>query len=142
MKAILTGGAGFIGYHLTQRLLSDGYKVVCIDNLSTGSLSNVETHLENKNYQFIQSSAQDQSLYTDSLLKDATVMFNLAASVGVQNIFDNPIECIENNIDIAKTVLNVAKKNSLRTFMFSTSEVYGKTQKFPFSEEDDCTFGS
>ena len=142
MKAILTGGAGFIGYHLTQRLLSDGYKVICIDNLSTGSLSNVETHLENKNYQFIQAPAQDLSLYTDSLLKDATVLFNLAASVGVQNIFDNPIECIENNIDIAKTVLNVAKKNNLRTFMFSTSEVYGKTQKFPFSEEDDCTFGS
>lgn len=142
MKAILTGGAGFIGYHLTQRLLSDGYKVVCIDNLSTGSLSNVETHSENKNYQFIQAPAQDLSLYTDSLLKDATVLFNLAASVGVQNIFDNPIECIENNIDIAKTVLNVAKKNNLRTFMFSTSEVYGKTQKFPFSEEDDCTFGS
>lgn len=141
MKAVLTGGAGFIGHHLTQFLLSKNYSVVCIDDLSTGTQQNIKPFLSHPDYLFIHSNAR----YVENLapeIKTADLVFNLAASVGVQNVFQNPILCMENNIDVAKAVLQLAEQYKVRTFMFSTSEVYGKTQKFPFQEEDDCTFGS
>lgn len=141
MKILLTGGAGFIGYHLTEKLLSIGHEVVVIDNLTTGIAENINTFKANPKYQFHFGSACSLAL-VEPLVSAADVVFNLAASVGVKNVFKNPIECIENNIDIAKNILNLCTKYQKRLFMFSTSEVYGKQEKLPFSEEDDSVFGS
>ncbi len=141
MKILLTGGAGFIGHHLTEKLLLMGYEVVVIDNLTTGMSENISTFKTNLRYQFHFGSACSAAL-VEPLVKAADVVFNLAASVGVKNIFRNPIECMENNIDIAKNILNLCTKYQKRLFMFSTSEVYGKQDNLPFSEDDDSVFGS
>lgn len=141
MKILITGGAGFIGHHLTQELLSLNHSVVSIDNLSTGSLENIQSFQSLANYSFHNCSASSKERMTP-LVEGCDVIFNLAGSVGVQNIFKNPIECMENNIDTAKNILNLATQFQKRLFMFSTSEVYGKQHKIPFSEDDDSVFGS
>lgn len=141
MKILLTGGAGFIGHHLTQQLLALGHSVIAIDNLSTGSLENVKNFQNHPHYNFYNGCATSKD-QMEPLVRNSDVIFNLAASVGVQNIFKNPIECMENNIDIAKNILNLSTQYQKRLFMFSTSEVYGKQHKIPFTEEDDSIFGS
>lgn len=141
MKILITGGAGFIGHYLTQELLSSGHSVVSIDNLSTGSLENIQSFQNHDSFSFHNCSASSKEKMTP-LVESCDVIFNLAGSVGVQNIFKNPIECMENNIDTAKNILNLATQFQKRLFMFSTSEVYGKQHKIPFSEEDDSVLGS
>jgi len=140
MKYLITGGAGFIGHHLTKTLLENNHQIVSVDNLSTGSLKNVIPFKFNKNFSFIEGSAQDPRLMSE-LVKNTDVIYNLAASVGVQNIIQNPIESIENNIFIASNILSLAAHHKKRIFMFSTSEVYGKSKKTNFEENDDVILG-
>jgi UDP-glucose 4-epimerase len=140
MRALLTGGAGFIGSHLTRALLAHGFSVDCVDNLSTGSWENVSALTKNPNYRFFLCGAEDAAIMTP-LVKEADVIYHLAASVGVKNIMQNTISSIENNIFATALVLRLADQLKKRTFIFSTSEVYGKTNLFPFGEEDDIVFG-
>lgn len=141
MKCLLTGGAGFIGHHLTQKLLVDQHQVTIVDNFSTGSERNLCQFFLKQNFRLIQGNAQDPQLMK-SLVQETDVIFNLAASVGVQKIINNPVDCIENNIFIASNMLSLAQEYKKRIFMFSTSEVYGKSPKFPFEEDDDVVLGS
>ena len=140
MRALLTGGAGFIGSHLAKTLLSHGYAVDCVDNLSTGSLQNVAEHLKNPKFRFFLGGADDQTLI-EPLLKSADVIYHLAASVGVRNIMQNTVHSIENNLFTTALNLRLANKYKKRIFIFSTSEVYGKANRFPFEEEDDAILG-
>jgi UDP-glucose 4-epimerase len=140
MRALLTGGAGFIGSHLAGALLGSGYKVDCVDNLTTGSWENISALSQNPNFKFYLGSAEDPKLL-EPVAEKADVIYHLAASVGVKNIMQNTVRSIENNIFATALVLRLAEKYRKRTFIFSTSEIYGKTNHFPFSEEDDIVFG-
>lgn len=140
MKFFLTGGAGFIGSYLTSALLEQGHTVTSVDNFSTGSKENIAEFLTHKNYVNYTSDLESFS-HLEDCIKEADVVYHLAASVGVKNIMENPIYCIENNIICTSQVLKLACKYKKRIFTFSTSEVYGKTSKFPSSEEDDLILG-
>ena len=140
MRALLTGGAGFIGSHLAAKLLSLGYAVDCVDNLSTGSRANVAHLIENPKFRLFVGNAEEEALI-EPLLMDADVIYHLAASVGVKNIMQKTIASIENNIFSTALILRLAEKYKKRIFIFSTSEVYGKSPKFPFAEEDDVVLG-
>ncbi|MDY0356697.1 MAG: SDR family NAD(P)-dependent oxidoreductase [Sedimentisphaerales bacterium] len=141
MKALITGGAGFIGSHLAERLLSDGHDVVVLDNLSTGRLENIEAFREHVRFQFIRGDIRDTSL-VQLLAAECDVIFHLAAAVGVQLIADDPVRTIETNIGGTETVLEIANKFNRRILIASTSEVYGKSESIPFREEDDLVLGS
>lgn len=138
---LITGGAGFIGHHLTRRLLAEGHDVKAVDNFSTGSRTNIETFLTHPRYTFIEGNCRDSAIM-EKLIAGASVVYNLAASVGVQKIFNDPIECIENNTEIGSLVLKLCNKYKTRVFMFSTSEIYGKSAVLPFKEESDITIGA
>lgn len=140
MRALLTGGAGFIGSHLVKTLLAQGYTVDCVDNLSTGSLQNIAGHAEKSTFRFFLGSADDQKLM-EPLIKDADVIYHLAASVGVKNIMTHTVQSIENNLFTTALNLKLATKYKKRIFLFSTSEVYGKANRFPFDEDDDAILG-
>lgn len=141
MHILLTGGAGFIGHHLARHFLAKGKKVVAVDDLSTGRRSNLSQFMNHPTFRFVEGSARDEALM-EPLVAQASVIYNLAASVGVQKIFSDPIECIENNTQIGSLMLRLASKHQKRIFMFSTSEIYGKTETFPFAESSNITIGS
>lgn len=141
MKALITGGAGFIGSHLAERLLGDGHNVVVLDNLSTGRLENMHVFREHVRFQFIRGDIRDTSL-VQLLAAQCDVIFHLAAAVGVQLIADDPVRTIETNIGGTETVLAIANKFGRRILIASTSEVYGKSESIPFREEDDIVLGS
>ncbi len=140
MKALLTGGAGFIGSHLTGNLLTHDFKVDCVDDLSTGCLENLEGWKNHPGFRFFEGRAEDESLM-EPLVEQADVIYHLAASVGVKNIMSNTVHSIENNLSGTLVNLKLAHKYGKRIFIFSTSEVYGKTSRFPFEEEDDVVLG-
>jgi UDP-glucose 4-epimerase len=146
MNILITGGAGFIGSHLAEALLSDkagpatARKVVAVDDLSTGSMDNIRHLLERKDYQFVRDTVRDVSTMT-SLVDRCDVVFHLAAAVGVQLIVDQPVHTLETNIHGSEVVLGLANKFRRKIFVASTSEVYGKNTKIPFSEDDDTTLG-
>jgi len=141
MKALVTGGAGFIGSHLAQRLVRDGNNVVVVDNLSTGNLANIAA-LEGKfNFEFVKGDIGNAGLM-ESLAGRCETVFHLAAAVGVQLIADSPVHTIETNIAGTQVVLEAANKFKSRIFLASTSEVYGKSEAVPFREEDDIVLGS
>ena len=141
-KAILiTGGAGFIGSHLAEKLLAQGEEVLIIDDLSTGNLDNLK-HLEgNQNFKFIEGSVLDKDLLVQNIAKVDEV-YHLAAAVGVKTIIDKPLESFLINIDGTKNVLEAAAKKKIPVLIASSSEVYGKNNKLPFKEEDDRVYGS
>ena len=141
MKALITGGAGFIGSHLAERLLEDGGDVVVIDDLSTGSLDNIEPIRSHDKFNFVEGDVRNVELM-DSLVERCDVIFHLAAAVGVQLIADRPVHTIETNIGGTEVVLDVANKYGRKTLLASTSEVYGKNETVPFSEDDDIVLGS
>lgn len=141
MKALITGGAGFIGSHLAERLLNDGDQVIVIDNLSTGSLANLETFRHHANLQFVKGDIRDANL-VQLLVSQCDVVFHLAAAVGVQLIADDPVHTIETNIAGTEVVLEAANKFGRRILLASSSEVYGKSEKIPFGEDDDFVLGS
>lgn len=141
MKVLITGGAGFIGSHLTERLLSRGHEVTALDDLSTGSLGNLKSIMQNPKFRFVQDDVR--SSHTMHVLTEQTDMvFHLAAAVGVQLIVDEPVRTIETNIHGSEVVLAIANKFRKPVLIASTSEVYGKSEKVPFREDDDTVFGA
>jgi UDP-glucose 4-epimerase len=138
MKILITGGAGFIGSHLSELLISEGNQVVALDNQSTGSISNLKS---NNNLEIIEGSILDSNL-VDSLMSKVTVCYHLAAALGVKNIVEYPLESLETNIKGSEIVLNAAAKYQVRTLLSSSSEVYGKNPKQPLSEDSDRVLGS
>jgi len=141
MKALITGGAGFIGSHLAQRLLSDGHEVIVIDNLSTGSLRNIEQFKDNRRFEFVNDTVCNVEVMS-VLVEKCDVIYHLAAAVGVQLIVDDPVHTIETNIGGSEVVLDIANKFGKKTLIASSSEVYGKSENVPFAEDDDIVMGS
>jgi len=141
MKGLITGGAGFIGSHLAERLLKDGHKVAVIDNLSTGSLKNVEGFKGHSSFEFIKGDICDAELM-EALTEQCDVIFHLAAAVGVNLIVNDPVHTIETNIGGTEVVLESANKFGKKILLASSSEVYGKSEIAPFSEDDDIVLGS
>lgn len=141
MNVLITGGAGFIGSHLAEALLASGSEVTVVDDLSTGSMDNIRDLLGREGFRFVRESVRNQA--TMAVLVDrCDVVYHLAAAVGVQLIVDRPVHTIETNIHGSEVVLNLANKFGRRTFVASTSEVYGKNTKVPFNEDDDSLLGS
>lgn len=141
MKVLITGGAGFIGSHLSERLIADGHAVTALDDLSTGRRENLAGLAGSNRFRLIEGSVLDAAL-VQSLVDDADVTFHLAAAVGVKLIMDEPSKSILTNINGTENVLKAALKDKKLTFVASTSEVYGKATKFPFAEDDDLTIGA
>ncbi|MBL7220744.1 MAG: GDP-mannose 4,6-dehydratase [Phycisphaerae bacterium] len=141
MNVLITGGAGFIGSHLTEALLSGGHLVTVVDDLSTGSLDNLSGVRDNSSFRFVRESVRETSTMT-SLIDRCDMVFHLAAAVGVQLIVDHPVHTIETNIHGSEVVLDLANKFGRKILVASTSEVYGKNTKTPFNEDDDTTLGS
>ncbi len=141
MKALVTGGAGFIGSHLVEKLLQAGHEVAVIDDLSTGSEKNLQSVKDNKLFSFVQDTVRNARTM-DSLIKQCDVVYHLAAAVGVQLIVDEPVRTIETNIHGCEVVLENANKYGKKVLIASSSEVYGKSEAIPFSEDDDAVFGS
>lgn len=137
---LVTGGAGFVGSHLCEALLEQGHRVTVIDDLSTGSLKNIESLLDHENFQFVRSSIT-QEIVLDRLASQSDIIVHLAAAVGVQLIVDRPVHTIETNVMGTEAVLKAALRYRNKVLLASTSEVYGKGSKVPFSEEDDVLLG-
>ncbi|TDH21430.1 NAD-dependent epimerase/dehydratase family protein [Segetibacter sp. 3557_3] len=135
MKYIVTGGAGFIGSHLCQKLVSGGKQVVAIDNLVTGNINNVDHLLAGKNFSVIEKDVRSITHWSKVISKN-DVIIHLAATVGVNKVMDDPLETLENNSATTRIVLDVALKYNCKVFFASTSEVYGNTDH-PFSAETD-----
>ena len=138
MKILITGGAGFIGSHLSELLISEGNQVIALDNQSTGSAKNLNP---SSNLEVIKGSILDSNL-VDSLMSKVTVCFHLAAALGVKNIVEYPLESLETNIKGSEIVLNAATKYQVRTLLASSSEVYGKNPNQPLTEDSDRVLGS
>ncbi len=139
-RALITGGAGFIGSHLSERLLASGYQVTVIDNLSTGRLGNIEHLAANPDFSYAVEDIRNIHVI-DRLVSECDLIFHLAAAVGVRNIIDQPINTIEVNIGGTETILKTASRYRRRVLIASTSEVYGKGVNFPFREDDDTLSG-
>jgi UDP-glucose 4-epimerase len=137
---LITGGAGFIGSHLAERLLERGDTVLLLDNLSTGSMENIR-HLKkhNRMHYFLESLENRQLLA--ELVDEADVIFHLAAAVGVKLIVESPVRTIETNVNGTQLVLEAACKKRKLVFTASTSEVYGKSTQVPFREDADLVLG-
>src|SRR2546423_9847272 len=133
-RVLVTGGAGFIGSHLCEALLDRGDEVSVLDDLSTGRIENIAHLQSNKHFRFTVGSILDLSRL-EPLVKKADTIFHLAAVVGVQKIIEAPVDTIEINVLGSHNVLTLASRYHKRCLVTSTSEVYGKTAKFPFSEE-------
>jgi len=141
MRALVTGGAGFIGSHLAEELLNRNQEVWVLDDLSTGSLENI-THLTGlERFHFVEGAITDSSLLAD-LVGRVDVIYHLAAAVGVRLIIEKPVETIETNIRGTEILLQSARVGYKKVIVASTSEVYGKNEKAPFSEDHDLVFGS
>ena len=141
MRALITGGAGFIGSHLADRLLERGDQVVLLDDLSTGRLSNIE-HLDgNPDAEFVLGSILNADL-VDHVVSRVDVIYHLAAAVGVNLIVERPLESLMTNIRGTETVVEKAHKYGKRILVTSTSEIYGKNTSDSLSEDDDRILGS
>lgn len=140
MRYLITGGAGFIGSHLAEALLAEGHEVCALDDLSTGAADNVAPLKANRRFSLVVDTIFSAP-HVAELIDQADVVFHLAASVGVFQIVESPVRTIENNIRGTEIVLFNAAKKRKPTIVASTSEVYGKSTKVPFSEEDDCVIG-
>ncbi len=141
MKALITGGSGFIGSHLAERLLGQGYHVTALDNLSTGDIRNLDGVIDNPNFRLVVDDVRNSET-CHILIEQCDVVFHLAAAVGVQLIVDQPVHTIETNIRGSEVVLEIANKFRRKVLIASTSEVYGKSEKVPFEEDDDTVLGS
>lgn len=140
-KILITGGAGFIGSHLAEKLIEKDNKVIVVDNLSTGRIENIR-HLENnKNFKFIKGSVLNEDLM-EELVEQVDRVYHLAAAVGVRMILGKPLNSLLTNIKGTEIVLKEAAKKKIKVLLVSSSEVCGKDEKVPFCEEDDRTYGS
>ncbi len=141
MKALVTGGAGFIGSHLAEKLLLGGYEVVAVDDLSTGSIDNLRGIESSPEFDFVYDNVRNSETM-HVLIEQCDVIFHLAAAVGVQLIVDRPVHTIETNIHGTEVVLQIANKFRKKVLIASSSEVYGKSENIPFHEDDDTVLGS
>lgn len=142
MNTLITGGAGFIGSHLSELLLRDPEaRVTVLDDLSTGSYANVQPFIADPRFRLVVASVTDTEVL-DPLVEECDQMFHLAAAVGVRLIVDRPVETIETNILGTEAVLKRAARYHKKTFIASTSEVYGKSTAIPFQEDQDGVFGA
>jgi UDP-glucose 4-epimerase len=141
MNILVTGGAGFIGSHLVESLLTNGNQVIVLDDLSAGNKENLTLNGDLSNLKIVEGSILDKKLVS-SLLDSADKCFHLAASLGVANIVNDPISALEVNITGSQIVLNEAANRSVRTVMTSTSEIYGRNSQTPLDENSDRILGS
>lgn len=140
MHYLITGGAGFIGSHLAEKLLSQGHQVTLMDDLCTGAMHNIE-HLKHKQgFEYIIDTIFNRPLLAE-LVDGCDAIFHLAASVGVRLIVESPVRTIETNVKGTEVVLELASKKKKKVLIASTSEVYGKSTKIPFCEDDDLVMG-
>lgn len=137
---LITGGAGFIGSHLADALLAQGASVTVIDNLSTGRFENIEHLVGRPGFRFAIDTITNQ-MVMDRLVSECDVVFHLAAAVGVELIVKDPVWVIETNIMASHAVLESAARYRKKVLLVSTSEIYGKTAKVPFGEDDDRVLG-
>lgn len=140
MRNLITGGAGFIGSHLAEYLLGVGEEVVVWDNLSTGRMQNLRNCLGRPGFQYIIGDFTTDPEF-ERVVAKVDVVYHLAAAVGVQLIVNDPVRTIETNIVGSEVALRCAAKFGRRIFVASTSEVYGKGVRVPFSEDDDVLYG-
>ena len=141
MKVLITGGAGFIGSHLAERLLADGDKVLVLDDLSTGQIANVDPLIGRPGFEYRVGSVIDEPLVTE-LVDRCDITVHLAAAVGVRLIVEQPVHTIETNVHGTEVVLGAVARKQKLVVIASTSEVYGKSAKVPYAEEDDLTMGA
>lgn len=141
MKVLITGGAGFIGSHLAERLLKDGHEVTIIDDLSTGSRENFEHLTSRKNFHWVIDTILNRPVL-EKLVADCQMIYHLAAAVGVQYVIQNPLKSLQINIEGTEQVLELALQNDCRVLVTSTSETYGKSERIPFREDDDVILGA
>ena len=141
MRFLVTGGAGFIGSHLADRLISDNNSVVILDDISTGRLENLNRYKNNSNFEYIKGSVLDQRIL-ESTVNDVDYIFHLAAAVGVFNIVNQPLSSLVTNIRGTENVLEAAHKRNTPVFLSSSSEVYGKNTSDALRESDDRILGS
>jgi UDP-glucose 4-epimerase len=140
MRYLITGGAGFIGSHLSEALLDRGEEVFVLDDLSTGSVENIRHLKTNSRFHYIFDSIMNKHLLAE-LVDESDVVFHLAAAVGVRLIVESPVRTIETNVHGTQNVLDAASKKKKLVFTASTSEVYGKSDKVPFHEDADLVLG-
>jgi UDP-glucose 4-epimerase len=140
MKVLITGGAGFIGSHLAERLLDAGAHVLVLDDLSTGAIANIEHLIGREGFAYRIGSVREAPLVAE-LVDRCDVTVHLAAAVGVRLIVEKPVHTIETNVHGTEVVLNAVARKGRKVIIASTSEVYGKSQRTPFSEDDDLVLG-
>jgi UDP-glucose 4-epimerase len=140
MKALITGGAGFVGSHLADALLARGDEVHVIDNLSTGSIENIEQLKGQPRFHYVIDSILNEPVLAE-LVDRVDVVFHLAAAVGVRLIVESPVNTIETNVHGTERVLKLANKKRKKVLLTSTSEVYGKADTVPFREDGDLVMG-
>ena len=141
MKVLVTGGAGFIGSHLCEALLAQGETVISLDDLSTGSLSNLDSIKQNPKFTSVKGSILDESL-VDKLVNSVDGIFHFAAAVGVQKILKDPRGSLLTNIQGTENVLTAAARQKKRVMLASSSEIYGKNPNMPLTEDSDRVLGS
>ena len=146
MRYLITGGAGFIGSHLADYLVGKGHEVHVVDDLSTGSIDNIATHVRNRRVSFTEANILDHDIM-EPLVADCDQIFHLAAVVGVKLILEKPVHTIETNVEGTQTILKLANKYGCKVLIASTSEVYGKAMETAIktdnlSEDGDWTLGS
>jgi UDP-glucose 4-epimerase len=141
LKILITGGAGFIGSHLAERHLALGDEVYIIDDLSTGSIANIQHLKIHPQFSYHIDSVNNLRLMAE-LVDLSDVIYHLAAAVGVRLILDSPVRTIETNIRCTEAVLSLAETKRKRVLIASSSEVYGKKEQIPFREDDDLVLGA
>jgi len=140
VRALITGGAGFVGSHLAERLLADGYDVLVIDDLSTGSIENIAHLKQAPGFSYVVDTVTNEPLLAE-MIDQSDVVFHLAAAVGVKLIVERPVHTLETNVHGTEVVLKHANKKKKLVMIASTSEVYGKSTDVPFRETADLVLG-
>jgi UDP-glucose 4-epimerase len=141
MHYLITGGAGFIGSHLSEELLREGHQVTVIDDLSTGSMANIAHLKTHRDFSYVIASIDEHRTLAE-LVDEADCIYHLAAAVGVKLIVESPVRTIESNVHGTEVVLRAAGKKGKPVFVASTSEVYGKSEAIPFREDGDLVMGA
>lgn len=140
-KTLITGGAGFIGSHLAERLLAQGDEVFVIDNLWTGSLNNIKKIQNHERFHLVVDTILNESVMNELVFKIDRI-YHLAAAVGVRNVMDHPVETLDTNVKGSEVVLRLANRFKKKIFIASTSEVYGKHVEHDLSEDDNRVMGT
>ena len=141
MKILLTGGAGFIGSHLAEKLISEGHSVTALDNLSTGSSANLVSLKGSSDFKLVEASMLDKSI-VDQLVAESDGVIHLGAALGVQRILERPYESFIANTQGTENLIIAAAESKKKIFIASTSEIYGKNPEQPLNEESDRVIGS